>query len=405
MSTIVTRAGKGSPLTNNEVDANFVNLNNDKIQVTGTPTTGQAPIWNGTAWVPGSTSGVTSVTGTTPLSSTGGATPNLSISQANSTTNGYLSSTDWNTFNGKPAAGSGLPTGGTAGQVLSKVDATDYNTQWIDNFSTALKIQVKNATGVTITKGSVVYASGGTGANLLVSLAQANAESTSSQTLGFVEADIVNGASGLVVVNGVITGLNTAAYTDGDPVFLSPTTPGGYIVGLANKPSAPSHLVYLGNITRSQSVNGTIQVRVQNGYELEELHNVAISSPTGEYTQELAYQASTGLWKNYTKSTSTVAEGTNLYYTDARVRLAISGAAPLSYSSSTGVFSIPAATSSANGYLTSSDWSTFNGKQATLVSGTNIKTINGSSVLGSGDLTISAGDPAGTAVAMAIALG
>jgi hypothetical protein len=53
MSTIVTRAGKGSPLTNTEVDSNFTNLNTDKIQVTGTPTNGQALIWNGTAWVPG----------------------------------------------------------------------------------------------------------------------------------------------------------------------------------------------------------------------------------------------------------------------------------------------------------------------------------------------------------------
>ena len=53
MSTIVTRSGKGSPLTNNEVDANFTNLNTDKVQVTGSPTSGQAIIWNGTAWVPG----------------------------------------------------------------------------------------------------------------------------------------------------------------------------------------------------------------------------------------------------------------------------------------------------------------------------------------------------------------
>lgn len=53
MSTIVTRSGKGSPLTNTEVDTNFTNLNTDKIQVTGTPTSGQAIVWNGTAWVPG----------------------------------------------------------------------------------------------------------------------------------------------------------------------------------------------------------------------------------------------------------------------------------------------------------------------------------------------------------------
>jgi hypothetical protein len=56
----------------------------------------------------------------------------------------------------------------------------------------------------------------------------------------------------------------------------------------------------------------------------------------------------------------------------------------------TPVISMPVATSSVNGYLSSTDWTTFNGKQDLLISGTNIKTINGSSVLGSGNLAISA---------------
>lgn len=82
MSTIVTRAGKGSPLTNTEVDANFTNLNTDKVQVTGTPTSGQAIIWNGTAWVPGASAtypaaGIANSTGTawgTSYSTTGSGT-------------------------------------------------------------------------------------------------------------------------------------------------------------------------------------------------------------------------------------------------------------------------------------------------------------------------------------------
>ena len=49
----------------------------------------------------GSGGGVTSVTATAPLASSGGATPDITISQATTSTNGYLSSTDWNTFNGK----------------------------------------------------------------------------------------------------------------------------------------------------------------------------------------------------------------------------------------------------------------------------------------------------------------
>ena len=51
---------------------------------------------------------------------------------------------------------------------------------------------------------------------------------------------------------------------------------------------------------------------------------------------------------------------------------------------------VPTASATNRGALSSTDWSTFNGKQAALVSGTNIKTINTNSLLGSGDITISA---------------
>jgi hypothetical protein len=50
--------------------------------------------------------------------------------------------------------------------------------------------------------------------------------------------------------------------------------------------------------------------------------------------------------------------------------------------------SITQATTSVNGFLTSSDWNTFNGKQNTLVSGTTIKTVNGTTLLGSGNLSV-----------------
>jgi len=79
----------------------------------------------------------------------------------------------------------------------------------------------------------------------------------------------------------------------------------------------------------------------------------------------------------------------------------ITATSPLVASGSTGAItlSIPAATSGVNGYLTSTNWSTFNGKQEELQSGVNIKTINSNSILGSGDLVISgaAANPAGNA--------
>jgi hypothetical protein len=59
----------------------------------------------GTLSATGSGGTVTSVTGTAPIASSGGTTPAISISQASTSTNGYLSSTDWNTFNNKQPAG------------------------------------------------------------------------------------------------------------------------------------------------------------------------------------------------------------------------------------------------------------------------------------------------------------
>jgi hypothetical protein len=65
----------------------------------------------------------------------------------------------------------------------------------------------------------------------------------------------------------------------------------------------------------------------------------------------------------------------------------VTGTAPVVSSGGTNpAISMAAATTSVNGYLTSTDWNTFNNKQAALVSGTNIKTVNGTTLLGSGDL-------------------
>lgn len=78
-------------------------LANSAITINGTSTSLGGSISVGT---------VTSVTGTAPVVSSGGATPAISMAAANTTTDGYLTSTDWNTFNGK---GSGTVTsvGGT----------------------------------------------------------------------------------------------------------------------------------------------------------------------------------------------------------------------------------------------------------------------------------------------------
>ncbi len=75
-----------------------------------------------------------------------------------------------------------------------------------------------------------------------------------------------------------------------------------------------------------------------------------------------------------TLNTTNTAEGTNLYYTDARVRAAVSATAPLAFNSGSGVFSVPAATGSVNGYLASGDWTTFNGKQNAITAASTVNT-------------------------------
>jgi hypothetical protein len=72
---------------------------------TGISVTGTYPNFTVTNTAPSSGGTVTSVTGTAPIASSGGNTPAISISQATTSTDGYLSSTDWNTFNGKQPAG------------------------------------------------------------------------------------------------------------------------------------------------------------------------------------------------------------------------------------------------------------------------------------------------------------
>ena len=68
---------------------------------------------------------------------------------------------------------------------------------------------------------------------------------------------------------------------------------------------------------------------------------------------------------------------------------AVTGTAPISSSGgTTPAISIATANTTTTGALSSTDWNTFNGKQSALVSGTNIKTLNGSSLLGSGDLSV-----------------
>jgi hypothetical protein len=191
-----------------------------------------------------------------------------------------------------PSIAGGLPTGGTAGQILAKIDATDYNAHWIDNYATQTKNEVK--LGQTLTKGTAVYVSSANGTNMIVSAASNASEATSSKTLGLLETGGATNDLVKCVTFGLLAGLDTSTATAGDPVWLGVN--GALIFGLANKPYAPAHLVYIGVVTRVQSNNGEIFVNVQNGFELKEIHDVYIADPANNHG--LFYDLADGLWKN-----------------------------------------------------------------------------------------------------------
>ena len=189
------------------------------------------------------------------------------------------------------------------------VDSTGKITANLASSTSQIKQLVKNNTGVTLLKGQAVYINGATGVNVTVALAQANTEATSSKTLGLLEADVLNGDSGYVITEGELANFNTSdATNEGDSVWLSPTTAGGLVYGLANKPVAPNHMVYLGVVSRKNVSNGVILIKVQNGYELDELHNVLITTPVNGHV--LKYDSVTSLWKNDVISAVTSVSGT-----------------------------------------------------------------------------------------------
>lgn len=195
-----------------------------------------------------------------------------------------------------------ISTGG-GGDMLKATYDVD-NSGVVDN-AESISIVGRNSTGVTLYKGTIVYISGSTGNLPNFVKAQANVEATSAGTFGVVRADITNNSNGYVTTLGFLDNLDTRStatnpftdvtLADGDTVYLHPTI-AGYITNV--KPSAPNHLVYVGKVTRTSPTNGTIVYRIQNGYELDEIHDVAISSKANN--DLLTYESSTSLWKNKT---------------------------------------------------------------------------------------------------------
>ena len=398
-------------------------LANSAITINGTSTSLGGSINVGT---------VTSVTGTAPVVSSGGATPAISMAAANTTTNGYLTSTDWNTFNSK---GTVTSVAATVPSFLSVTGSpiTTSGTLAIAYSGTALPV-ANGGTGITsLTAGYIPYGNGTSGLSstsalnynatnttLNAPVLSVNSTTNTTPNLSFNASNsgitsgatvansylqtIIQNKSGsagastnYVLSNDLGTdssyygefGMNSSVYSSGTPADFFSINNGVYFSGHDGDISVGSGNGYktyltfgtLGQSSHVINASGAIGLSTNLGT------TPALSGTTGYGTsgQVLTSQGNSSAPTWTTPTTGTVTS--------------VTATSPItSTGGTTPVIAMPAATTTVSGYLTSTDWNTFNGKQATLVSGTNIKTVSGVSLLGSGDVGVIGATYGGTGV-------
>jgi hypothetical protein len=191
------------------------------------------------------------------------------------------------------------------------------NNQWIFQFkdsvggggaasdtSKVVIAQVHNATGTTLQRGEVVYLFGANGNVASVKRANNKQDSTSSKTFGIVRRDIASGGTGFITTQGQIEKLNLGSYSEGDILYLDSID--GQLTNVV--PQAPYHSVFIGVVERANNGNGLMYVKVQNGYEIDELHDVLINGKLNN--QVLVYSDTQKVWKN--RSIYTIVDTTSL---------------------------------------------------------------------------------------------
>jgi len=200
--------------------------------------------------------------------------------------------TVWNSLpyaNSGGGGGGGVPyTGATA-----NVDLGEFE----------LKVN-KVTPNTTLTKAAyqVVKVSGAQGQRLAVDFAQGNNDLNSADTIGVVTETIATNQEGFILTVGQLEEINTTGslqsetWVDGDVLYLSPTVAGA----MTNiKPTGlTGHIVVIGYVEYAHAVHGKIYVKIMNGWELDELHNVYINPTTLANNDVLTYDSASSLWKN-----------------------------------------------------------------------------------------------------------
>lgn len=180
-------------------------------------------------------------------------------------------------------------------------------------------VQVYNESASTMTVMQVVRQSGSSGTRLSVELAMANTDANSANSIGVVAQTISSNSQGFIQTAGLLQGVNTNAFNEGDTLWLSAVT-AGLITNV--KPTAPNHGVRIGYCIKKAGGAGIILIDILNGFEIGELHDVLITEPVAD-NSFLTYDSATSVWLNEAPSAAKSSIGLSNVTNDAQTKAAV----------------------------------------------------------------------------------
>ena len=400
-------------------------------------------------------SGVTSVTGTAPVVSSGGTTPVISMAAATTSVNGYLTSTDWNTFNSK-GNGNVVGPASATDNAISRFDNTtgkliQNSVTTIDdtgNASGILSQQFSDGTAVTLAAGKlwyngttgswnggmgngnitqqigeeifiygkasaaitdsplqIVYKTGVVGASGVITFAPTIASITEAdQILGIATEPIAHNNFGRITTFGIVRAITTngtafgEVWADNDDIYYNPTTGNPTKI----KPVAPNIKVQLGTIINAGSGgSGSFFVSIGSSSVLGGTDaNVQFGALANNNL--IAYDSTAGYWKNVTSSSIGLGTVTSV----AALTLGTTGtdlSSTVANGTTTPVITlqVPTASASNRGALNAADWTTFNNKGSGSVTSVaqsftgGLISVSGSPITTSGTLALTVAGTSG----------
>ena len=324
-------------------------LTNSAITINGTSTSLGGSISVGT---------VTGVTATSPVVSSGGTAPVISMAKATTSVDGYLSATDWTTFNNKQPAGSYLTSGGalgtpSSGTVTNLTGTASININGTVGATTASTgaftyISTNSATSVTPTlsfnASNSPYAAGATISGSYLQHLLQNKSNTAGASTNYVLSNDLGTDS---TYYGEF-GMNSSAYSSGTPTDFFSINNGIYFSGHDGDMTIGS-----GNGFKTYLAWGTAG---QSAHVINATGSIGLNtSITGSTNYGTAGQVLTSQGSTSSPTWTTVSSGGVS---------SVTGTAPVvSSGGTTPAISMAKATTSVDGYLSAADWTTFNGKQ------------------------------------------